>query len=582
MRKPTVIIGCLMLALLVAHTAWAQVRVRATVDRTRVAVGESLNLRVVVEGEEGQIDVSAITDFKVISEGTTTSVQIINSRTTRQTIHNYLLMPNRQGDLIIPALSVKANRGIYRTQPIRITAVAAGQAPQDDQARDVWVTAAVSNAAPVVGQQIIYTFRLHTTTQLANANFQPPAFDGFNAKELEDQRTSRQVINGREAIITELRFVLIPLAAGDLTIEPAALRAGIVKSSGPRGRTNDIDDFFNRSFFRRRQVVTRVLQTEALDVLVQPLPPLPEGMVFSGLVGRFQLTAALDKAELAVGDSTTLSVTVAGQGNIMDAQAPELALPPELKAYSDSPEEQIGLQAQGYSGQKTFRTALVPVQAGTYNLAPIRLAYFDTDKQAYQVLTAATGALQVSAASVEAAPLTIGTAPLQKPKKQVTFTGRDILPPKESLDAVASSGALSIWLFVLALGLPATVAGTVYGVQKLRRQDLSPRARMKVKALEALNKAKGAEADPAVLLSSLYQSLTAAIMAAIGRQGEALTWEEAEALLRQNGLDEERARQAAQLLVEIESAKFSGSTLSADQRQALLTQTRQMVRKLLP
>jgi hypothetical protein len=574
--------GCFILALCAAQTAYAQVRVRATVDRTRVAVGESLNLRVVIDDEEGQVDVSAITDFEVISEGTTTSVQIVNSRTTRQTIHNFLLIPSRQGELVIPPLSVRAAGGTYRTQPIRITAMAAGQAPQGGQARDVWVTAELSDATPVVGQQIIYTFKLHTAAQLANANFQAPAFDGFNAKELEDQRTSRQVLNGREVIITELRFVLIPLAAGKLTIEPAALRAGIVKSTGPRGRSNDLDDFFNRSFFRRRQVVTRVLQTEALDVQVQPLPPLPDGLAFSGLVGRFQLTAALDKTELAVGDSATLSVTVAGQGNIMDAQAPSLALPEEFKAYSDSPEEQIELQAQGYSGQKIFRTALVPVQAGTYNLPPIRLAYYDTDKDTYQSLTAATGTLQVSAAVAEAAPLTIGTAPLEKLKKQVAFTGRDILPPKESLDAVTSTGVLSIWPFILALGLPAMAAGTVYGLQKHRRQDLSPRALMKAKALEALKKARGTEEDQPRLLSSLYQSLTAAIMAAVGRQGEALTWKEAETLLKQSGLEEEPARQAAQLLAEIESAKFSGAALADAQRQTLLNRTRRTVRNLLP
>ena len=76
------------------------------------------------------------------------------------------------------------------------------------------------------------------------------------------------------------------------------------------------------------------------------------------------MTSEIENTRLAVGDSTTLTVTVQGRGNIMDAQAPQPALPEGLKTYADTPEEQIRLGADGYEGKKVFRTALVPVQAG--------------------------------------------------------------------------------------------------------------------------------------------------------------------------------------------------------------------------
>jgi hypothetical protein len=64
--------------------------------------------------------------------------------------------------------------------------------------------------------------------------------------------------------------------------------------------------------------------------------------------------------------------------------------------------------------------------------------------------------------------------------------------------------------------------------------------------------------------------------------GEALTWKEAETLLRNSGRPEEEARGTAELLSRIESCKFSGGALSSRELGELLDRTRQAVRKLVP
>ena len=171
------------------------------------------------------------------------------------------------------------------------------------------------------GQQITYTFRLYNRVQINDAKFQPPEFKGFNAKEIEDRRSYREMINGREHMITEVHFVLTPLSAGPQTIDPAVLQVGIVRPGSRRGRS-PFDDFFNRA-----AVEPKVLQTETVSVQVRPLPPLEGGGTFSGLVGRFDLSATIETTELKVGDSTTVTVVVQGQGNVMDAQAPGLQVP---------------------------------------------------------------------------------------------------------------------------------------------------------------------------------------------------------------------------------------------------------------
>ena len=101
---------------------------------------------------------------------------------------------------------------------------------------------------------------------------------------------------------------------------------------------------------------------------------------------------------------------------------------------------------------------------------------------------------------------------------------------------------------------------------------------MKARAKEALKRASSSTGE--AFLTSLYQGVTAAIFSAAGRRGEALTWKEAEILLRENHFSEEDAAGAAKLLAEIESMTFGGKTLPEDRRELLLDQTRTMLRKL--
>ena len=62
------------------------------------------------------------------------------------------------------------------------------------------------------------------------------------------------------------------------------------------------------------------LATSPVTLNVRPLPASREPADFSGLVGKFRVSASLSKSSLPVGDSTTLSVVVEGEGNIRDAR----------------------------------------------------------------------------------------------------------------------------------------------------------------------------------------------------------------------------------------------------------------------
>jgi len=581
MRIAIIILATLIGMLAPLCPALAEVTVRAEVDRTAVAPGESLELQVTVNGGKGEADLSGLTDFKVISRGTSSSVQFINGHMSRKQTTTYLLIPQRKGQLTIPALAVEVDGQIYPSDPITITVTdQPDTGDHSSNGKEVWVTHEVSNSTPYENQQITYTFRLYNTVQINDAKFQPPEFDGFSAKEIKERRSYRKIINGREAMVSEIDYILIPLKSGGQTIEPAVLQVGIIRPDRTR-RQSPFDNFFKDPFFNRGTVDTRILQTDPLNLEVRPLPPRPPDRKFSGLVGHFDLRVEAESSDLKVGDSATVAITVEGRGNIMDAQPPSLQVPPAFKTYADNPQEEINLDRNGFHGKKVFRTALVPLKAGQFQLPAVTLTYFDVDQKAYRTLTASAPALTV-AASQEASPppVSITPGPVQPIKKKVTFTGRDILPVKENLSAIQSHQPISWVIFLLGLATPALIfAGTVL-VQRLRRQDTRPAALMRAKAHQALKAAQKGPGEQ--FLTGLHQALTAAILAAAGRMGAALTWKEAEALLLTSGRSAEEARQAAELLSTIESCKFSGQPPAAQQRDALLAQTSRTIRKLVP
>ncbi len=547
--------------------------VSATVNRTQLRLGESLELKITVSGEEGNVDLSPIQDFKVISRGTATSINMINGQFSRETAYTYTLIPLKEGSLTIPSLPVNSGSRTWHTKPVSIMVSQTTQQTEGNKAdQDVFAQAQVSETSPFTGQQIVYTIKIFQAAEIANAKVQPPDFSGFTFKELEERKQYRTGINGREFHVTALTYVLIPVKPGQVTINPAVLQCDIVRRSGRRR------SFFDDPFLGGR-LESAVFQTEPLNLNIRPLPNYEGTGKFSGLVGKFSIHTAIDPGAIKVGESATLSLVISGTGNIMDAGIPEIAIPNSFKTYNDSPEDAIQVSEKGYSGQKSFRTALVPSEPGEYDIPAVQLVYFDTEKGEYAAATAQALRVSVSPSNEKADDMNAVSASLpEKPsfKKKVEFTGRDILPLKEDMNVLNTQKSMSAMLFFLFLAAPVSVfviAKTLV-VMTGKKQEIPQM--MARRAQNALKDAERAVSDPERFLSCLYRAVISAIHAKAGTAGESLTYAEAAEILRSKGFAEETARNAAGLLEKIESAKFSGLMTKADFAQQLLKETKDL------
>ncbi|MCP4747645.1 MAG: protein BatD [Desulfobacteraceae bacterium] len=586
-RLPNYILklSIIIAVILTASGVSAKITVDAQVDRTRIQSGESLELSVTIENSNGQVDISSIKDFKVVSQTSHSTINFINGQTSQKIIYVYTLEPLiKSGKAIIPRLRVKSNGKTYQSEPIEILVnkVSAKTKPSKDL--DVWITAKVSNSTPFTGQQIIYTFTLYNSVQIHEAKFSPPEFLGFEATEFKKTNAYKKIIKGREHIVTELNYVLIPKKTGALVIEPSSFNFGILDLMKNRDRSGrSLPDFLMDPFFNPRKMTKHTIRTLALNLTVKPLPEYTGHGGFSGLVGKFELKTDVETSNLKVGDSTTLSVTLKGQGNIIDAGEPDFKLPDAFKIYEDNPEEKISLDRTGYSGYKIFRKALVPVKQGSYEIRPVSLTYFDITEKAYKKLTSQPIILQVAPSqTAQAAPPRLSSQVSASRKQKVDFTGRDILPPKEELEAVQSQNRLSLFLFILLLASPLPLLAGLLIFQRLTRNDTRPAILMKNKARKALKAAINTIDQQNEMLAHLYQAVNAAIFSIANRSGEALTWKEARELLTQCGQPPQIAQQASDLLSRVESAKFSAAELSDHERKALTEDVRRLFKELLP
>ncbi len=387
---------CSMLFVLSPMAAAKDIDVQAVVNRTQITPEQTIELQVIVDGGKADVDVSVIEDFQILSKGRSSSRSYVNGSFSHKEIYSYLLSPLRSGNLSIPAIAVTQKGKTVFTKPISIKADAVLGASFSDQ---FFARASVSRATPFVGEAFVYTLSLFCASPLAHsmiqARLQPPSFEGFSVTELEDKRqTENEVINGISFQVTKVFYLLESSSEGVHEIEPARViaripeqRAGTSRGHGNLDPFADLDHFLNpgSSFFSMDRTRPVHIASAPVSVRVTPLPPYDGEGKFSGLIGHFDLDASIDKKQLAVGDSATLTFILSGRGNIMDAGKPQEGLPEKdwFTIYDDTPEEDIHISEKGYEGKKTFPHAIVALQPGETRIPGVSLVYFDVEKEKY-------------------------------------------------------------------------------------------------------------------------------------------------------------------------------------------------------
>ncbi len=400
--KPIIMVTIGLSLLITGVARGAELSVLASVDRTRISVGDVFTLTVTVTGEgisrSPEPVLPDLPAFDVVgrSSSTSTSFNIVNGKFSRTATVDYRfqLRPREVGTFTIGSVVVEFRGTKYRSDPMQIEVVEGKTQPapptgtkqpptpsapldRDLVGSDLFLVGESDRTKAYVGQQVTVTYAFYTRVALGTVSFGAvPSYSGFwvedihTADRLEFEPT---VIEGKRYNGMVIKKVaLFPTRAGQLTIDPMELICQI------RLRTRDIFDFWGRTETVR-------VASKPITIEVDPLPQKGRPASFDGAVGTFTVSAQVDTAEACEGDAINLVVDVKGKGNLRTLPNPAIPDIEGFKRYDPEVSQDLTRTGGVIGGSKTYRYVLIPQQEGEYEIGSIDLAYFNPQEGSYEV-----------------------------------------------------------------------------------------------------------------------------------------------------------------------------------------------------
>ena len=435
--------GIILLALLLGCQAALAV-VEATVDRNRVAMGDTLSLT--LSATEDSEDVSSVDlatlqqDFEVLQRSTRSNTSIVNGQRTHSRQLLLKITPKRTGSLTIPSLV--AGQGASRPLSIEVSE----PIKLDPGAEVVLFEAELDRDSVYVQGQLILTLRLQQAVNLDSRSISELSLPGAFVVPLEQQSFQRTV-GGRPWLVHEVRYAIFPEQSGTLEIPAQSFNA---RESQPR-----------RSLFDRGgsgRLIRRSTETLQVEVLPRPAD-YPAGATWLP-AGQLLLEEewSSDPRQLQAGSSVTRNIRLRGEG-LQGAQLPpvQMSAVDGLKYYPDQPNISDAEVSSGLLGTRLDSTAIVPTRAGTLELPEVRIPWWDTKtgQLRHAVLPART--IEVAPAEATAAASTaLETDPAAAVTQGPVGTGPGDSPLLWQLIAlVCALGWLATLYLLLRRGRPA-------------------------------------------------------------------------------------------------------------------------------
>ncbi|MCK9408438.1 MAG: BatD family protein [Bacteriovoracaceae bacterium] len=466
--------------MLVAMWTWnvlfaQDVSFTAGVDKNPVAADEQFTLEFTVTTSGASPKNFRTPDFgKVLvlsGPNQSTSMQIINGSVTSSQTFSYILQAREPGKMTIGAATIEISGNQYKSNPIELT-VTKSSGKKQQQAKsaqgeavdigdNLFLRAIVDRSRVYQGEQITVTYKIYTRARIVNYSINKlPTMTGFWGEELQlpqQVSLSNEVINGKQYQVGVLKkMALFPTQSGSLDINPMELTCQVQVQS--RRRSNDIfDQFFNDPFFGA-QTANVPLKSDPVKVTVLPLPQSPVPESFQGAVGKFTLTASLNKRRSKTNEPISLKATISGSGNVKILEAPKLHLPSDFEQYDPKVKEDIERTGSAISGTKTFEWLIVPRYPGDKKIPALEFSYFDVGQRRYVTLRTNEFNVVVEKGSAEAPQTASGLS-----KEDVRLLNQDIRfiktdagsfhqKDKELFDPVAAA-TITVIPFVAFLGL---------------------------------------------------------------------------------------------------------------------------------
>ena len=256
-----------------------------------------------------------------------------------------------------------------------------------------------------VGEPIVATYKLYSRLKSESKLTQNPSFNGFSVIDMQQADVTgytREKLNGREYNVYIIRKAqLYPLQSGVINLEVAELENNVqfVKEiyAKQMADAGGLLTDFAAALFPPEAISNQVvsLKSKPVDITVKPLPESGKPAGFSGAVGNFEITAALQKPLFSTDEAGKLLVTISGTGNMQLLTAPDISWPVGVESFDPKFSEDIVKTTVPVSGSKKFEYTFALNDTGHFNLPAVRFSYFDASAANYKTIETAPIAFQV-------------------------------------------------------------------------------------------------------------------------------------------------------------------------------------------
>ncbi len=383
-RRVITSISLALVMLLAVSPLTLAVSAVATVDSTELAVGESVQLSITVDGSSmaERPAVSSVDGLEFNYLGPSTQIQIVNGKYSSTVTHNFTVTAFKPGQYHLGPFRVQAGNQQVTTNSIELTVNGGGSGgAQSGTARDssapeqIFLEMQSTKTRGYLGEQIPLTMRLY----LRDLRVDDLSYPVLNQTEVlvakfEKPLQKNTVINGLSYQVVEFRTQITPVKPGTFTLGPAVVECSILVKR--RSRDPFFDDFFSDYQKQTIQVKSKKMNFTALE-----LPPgKPAG--FSGGVGQFQVHVEASSTEVLQGDPITVKLTVSGNGNLDSIGPPILQDTTGFKLYK--PQKKAPAAKDDPIKEAVFEQVLIPTDSVVRQLGPFRLSYFDPRSGRYE------------------------------------------------------------------------------------------------------------------------------------------------------------------------------------------------------
>jgi len=562
-----------------------------------VTAGQQFNVAWTVNAGGGEFSSPPFNGFyKILGPQTSysQSTQIVNGKMTREITYTYIyfLQSVKEGKFVIPPAIFKLKNKEYRSDSMRIEVVANASQVQNVQPGnalaaekhdgELFVDLLVNRKEVYMGEHIAASVKIYTRVNLSGINeLKFPSSNGFLKTDVETPQLkslAEENVNGSvygTGVIQQ--FLLYPQISGELTIDPVQISVLIQEKSAQS------DPFFS-GFFDTYQTVPKAIASRPVKIKVKPLPGA-QPADFSGVVGKIDLKAVINKDSVNVNDAINLKITVSGSGNIKIASSPILKLSPDIEVYDPKVTESIKNGLNGATGQKTFEFLLIPRHYGDYTVPPVTYSYFNVSTGRYEKLTTPEFSFYARKVTDQNTGITVygGVS-----KEDVKYMGKDIRFVKSTPGKLKKAGTLivsgrsfySAYVFALFAFLTILFLRREHVRRNSDKTRVANRKAGKV-AIKRLHKAsvclKNKEIDNfhEEILKAVwgYLSDKLSIPVADLNRNNAIT------ALTEKGIDEERLNALNRILDSCEFARFAPSA-SGSEAETIYEETSRFIKSV--